>query len=456
MPNKFKLLLLTGLILSSCTSVTLKQDLSDYKQEINELATQIKSNPNDAQAYRDLGVICVKTEMYEKGEQYLKKANALEPDDPQTRFYYGLALEFNFNKENAWQIYRTYPDVSRLSPYRRLMEGRYTLLGREIAEKEAQSLLQSEKDINADELHPNLIAVFPLKNQSSNSEYDNLGRGIGEMLITDLSQVPNLELVERIRLNALIEEMAMGQTGMVKEGSEAQFGKLLGAGKAVTGFFDVYGNDIRMNVELWDHQRSNKPRRANNSNSLEQLFIMEKRLVLGIVGSMGIELTPEQRREILYIPTKNIRAFMEYCNGLEKQDSGQLEAASQHFKRAVKIDPKFQASKNKVEETETAISMLQADEEQLIAMASQVESQTDLRQETINNTLLNGKYKVNKRLQSQSTNVGSTFIPGEDSRKTSEEAVGSETDLGDDIVINVLPQKSDILPDPPAPPIPGQ
>ena len=228
---KFYILFLC-LVFISCTSVTLKQDLADYKPEILQLVNKIKTDPNDAQSLRDLGVILVKTDLYQRGAQYLKKSWSLDPDDAQTRFYYGLALEFAGDAQKAFSLYRTFADVSLLSPYRRLMEGRYTLLSRQMAELEARQLLQAEKDITPESLSPNLIAVFPFASRSENTEYANLGRGLGEMMITDLSQVPKIELVERIRLNALMEEMALGQTGMIREGSEAGFGKLLGAGKS--------------------------------------------------------------------------------------------------------------------------------------------------------------------------------------------------------------------------------
>ena len=84
--------------------------------------------------------------------------------------------------------------------------------------------------------------------------------------------------------------------------------------------------------------------------------------MLGIVANMGIELTPEQRREILYIPTKNMQAFLEYCNGLEKQDAGQLDAAGQHFKRALQIDPNFKLGRQKADDIQAALSMRNADE----------------------------------------------------------------------------------------------
>ena len=453
-PYKHYRFLLLGFILVSCTNVTLQQDVEDYKTEIMELSQKIKDNPRDSQSMRELGIICVRTGIYDKAETYLKDALKLEPNDAQSKFYYGMALEFNNKTDQAFQVYRQYTGLSRLSPWRRLMEGRYTLLSQKIAEKEAQDLLQANKELTNNELSSNLIAVFPFSSRSDNPTYANLGRGLGEMMITDLSQVPEIELVERIRLNALMEEMALGQSGMISEGTEARFGKLLGAGKVVSGYYDVLDKKIRMDVELWDHQVSAKPRRANTSDNLTRLFIMEKKLVLGIVANMGIELTPEQRKKVLHIPTRNLQAFMEYCNGLEKQDTGQMQAAAQYYKKAVRLDPKFEMSQEKLDQSQAAISMIDADPQQLLTMTERIESGHEIG-DFADNSFFNTQDKINQRLQNQSLNLGTTFIPGQDSRKTSEEAVGSDTEIiidGLDILPDILPGRETTLPEPPPPP----
>jgi curli biogenesis system outer membrane secretion channel CsgG len=49
------------------------------------------------------------------------------------------------------------------------------------------------------------------------------------MLITDLSEVKGLQIVERIKLQALVEEMGLGASGLVEANTAPRVGKLLGA-----------------------------------------------------------------------------------------------------------------------------------------------------------------------------------------------------------------------------------
>jgi len=454
--NKIKYLIflfLFTVIFFSCATVPQNKSITDYKRDIIKLTGKIKANPNDSQAYRDLGVICIKTDKYPRAEAFLKKSYRLDPGDPKTMFYYGLSLEFNQKEQEAFSIFRHYQDISRLSPFRKLMESHYNIMSRKVARAEVQQLLQTEKDIAPENLSPDLVAIFPLKYRGDDQEYVNLGIGLGEMMITDMSQVPGITLVERIRLNTLMEEVALGQSGMVKQETAPQYGKLLGAGRVITGYYDIFlNNNMRMDLEFWDYVNQRPPLKANSSNTLENLFLMEKKVVLGIVATMGIELTPEQKKNILYIPTKNLQAFLAYCNGLERQDAGQIEQANQFFQKALQLDPNFEKSKDKLLENETTSVIEQADRKKMLATIDNVERDLDTTPGPTDD--MDTKNKINQRLRALSNNIGNQFIPGQETRKTTEETVTSGANVGLETIpeLPLPPKTQDILPDPPRPP----
>ena len=51
---------------------------------------------------------------------------------------------------------------------------------------------------------PPTVAVLYFDNNSPNREYDVLQKGLADMLVTDLSQVESLQVVEREKLQALV------------------------------------------------------------------------------------------------------------------------------------------------------------------------------------------------------------------------------------------------------------
>lgn len=437
-------------------AIPLKGATPDYRKEMVKLSQAIKQNPKNDKALRDLGVICIKIEKYRNAETFLEKAYHYDPTDAKTQYYYGLSLEYNGKVDEALTIYRHYTEVSRLSPYRKLMRSHYDIISRDLAKEEARQVLENEQLMAPENLTPDMLAVFPLQYRGDNEEYKNLGVGLGEMMITDLSQVPGISIVERIRLNSLMEEIALGQSGMVKEGTAPEYGKLFGAGKVVTGYYDIFNNDfLQINLEYRDYITQKPPLKARSANTLKDLFLLEKKVVLGIVSTMGIELTPEEKKKILYIPTKNLQAFLAYCNGLERQDAGQPAQAETFFRQAVQLDPKFEIGREKLEETETIGMIQSSSRDELLASIDKMDRSGTSTQ--VNKVGLPGAQNLlNERLQTMANNSGAQFLPGQETRKSTEEAITSGA--GGDIGINIpptlpIPVKTfDVLPDPPAPP----
>ncbi|MDQ8159038.1 MAG: CsgG/HfaB family protein, partial [Gemmatimonadota bacterium] len=64
---------------------------------------------------------------------------------------------------------------------------------------------------------------------SNNADYAPLSKGLAEMMITELSANTNIRVVERDRLQALLEEQNLGASGRVEKETAAKLGKTLGA-----------------------------------------------------------------------------------------------------------------------------------------------------------------------------------------------------------------------------------
>jgi len=191
----------------SCASVRFVEDISAYQTTINSLVVKIKADSTDVQAWRDLGVIYFQARQYAPADSFLQRAFAQESQDPKTIFYLGLAREFQGNIEQALPLYERYKDVARLSPYRRLMAGRYNQLTLDLTRQEIRTLLQQEQQLSEARMSPRAVAVFPLRYIGKDKKFAPLGKGLSEMIIGDLGQVRALKLLERVRLQVLLDEM---------------------------------------------------------------------------------------------------------------------------------------------------------------------------------------------------------------------------------------------------------
>ncbi len=341
---------LFGLIFCfSCSAVKYQEDIIDYQEEIQSLRFRIQENAEDAEAIRDLGAIFFQVRRYYDAKVHLKQAARLDPRDPKTMFYLGLSAEFDTEEEQALEIYRLYKEVSRLSPYRKLMEGRYHWLTRSIARREARNLLRGPMTIQHSQIDQDAIAVFPMIYRGSEEQYAVLGRGLSEMILIDLGNVDGVRLVERIRIQALLDELAFAKSRYVDPETSPRYGRILGAGKMVSGVYNVWeDSELEVDASSWDVIQHELPFISSKDDLLENLFALEKELVMDILQKLGLEPTAEEQDSIMTYPTRNLQAFLLYSLGLEREDAGDFRQAIDFYEKALKADPNFRlaAAKN--------------------------------------------------------------------------------------------------------------
>ncbi len=428
---EISVLLVASLLLCACATVKYDENITSYRKQIAALEARLRVKPDDADALRDLGVIHFQAREYAQARDYLKKASVIDARDAKSLFYYGMALEFENNIQAALAAYINYTDFSILSPYRNLMEGRYRALTRDIIRQQLQALVIQEQVLGDKEMSSATVAVFPLSYQGSDEKFAALGKGLSEMILIDLGQVSALKLVERIRIEALLAELRFGQTQKVDPATAPRLGKLLSAGRIVSGTYNLSGEEtMRLDVTSWDVLKRKFPEATTQSDALENLFRLQKDLVFAIIKDMGLVISRAEQERIQRIPTKNLQAFLAYSVGLKEEDQGDFKAASVYYKQAVSLDPNFSLAQTKADAAD-ALAVSGGDKLNALLAAQRVDppAPADSRSGDL----------VRKRLENLTNGVGSGFVPGEDDRKPAEEAARAGAAIGK-------------LPPPPPPP----
>jgi tetratricopeptide (TPR) repeat protein len=182
-------------------------DSDALRQKAQRLQQRLEEAPDDTEARRDLGAVYVRLGTPDSARWHLQRVHEQTPDDPKTMYFLGLAHERLGNADRALDLYGQYSDVATSSRYRKLMRGRHDWLRRAKAQETVRARAQGEADTT--DLSPQTVAVFPLAYQGSDSTYAPLGRGLGELILTDLSNVGRLQVLERIRLQALFNELEL-------------------------------------------------------------------------------------------------------------------------------------------------------------------------------------------------------------------------------------------------------
>lgn len=408
------LLAAIAFLAAACAApLRLSENLEDFEQEVRRLERRLIDQPGDAEAVRDLGVIHVRTHHFAKGNEYLQQAYARDPEDPKTIFYLGVANEVLGRRDVAIRLYEQ--EVSRLSPYRSLMRGRAEQLRRQEARRQVQALLAREGALQTPTA-PSRLAVFPLVYGGGNDRYAPLGRGLSEMLMADLASVHSLSLVERLRLQALLDELALAQTAYVDPATAPRAGRLLGAGRLIGGRYTVQRDELAVDVALVSTESAEVTAIETVRGDLAALFDLQKQLVLRLLTELGVELTPAEQEQIQRMPTRNLQAFLAYSRGLQAEDRGDFAGAASFYGEAATIDPGFGAAVERATTVE-AMSTLGGTAEEVLAVAVELEPPPERAVDPVHN-----------RIQVLSTTLGDAFVPGQDARDPAQEG---QAPLGD-------------------------
>lgn len=190
------------------------------------------------------------------------------------------------------------------------------------------------------------IAVWPFDNNSVTEYKEELGDAVGIMLAEifqqDLGQISSLNVVERIKLQYLINELKLAESGRVDNETVLKAGRLLNAHVMVFGSFSqLNSRDAMMQVRAVNVETSE----IITSVSVQdrpKLFQMEQDLVQQLCKQLDIELSSEEVKEIKAGGSEKEDATDAYARGLEFEEKHEYKKAYESFKLAYELDPDFE------------------------------------------------------------------------------------------------------------------
>ncbi len=201
--------------------------------------------------------------------------------------------------------------------------------------------------------NPNTIAVLYFHNKTNKPEFEPIQKGLAVMLITDLTKIKKLQPIERVKIQALAEEMNLGRTGLMAPGSEPRVGKLLGAHFIVGGNLKKGKNvDLTTNAHTLSVPVNKLVGSAMSQGKWTELFRIEKELLFRIIEILEIELTQSELDAIKQPITANVYALLHFFKGIDKSDNGAFAQAAKFYRQALNADPEFALAADALTELE--------------------------------------------------------------------------------------------------------
>jgi len=313
-------------------------------EQIPALESQQAAHPGDPVVLARLGVAYYKAARYPDARAALDSAVAGDPRSGLAAIYLGMTTEELGDFTAARTAYEHYVEIARSSDLRNVARQRLSLIGRRELEYQARQALAQEATLSQQPPEANTVAVMPFSYTGTNEQIQPLTRGLAQLVITDLAKSRQIRVLERERMQTMLEEMRLSAEGRADPQSAVRSGRLLRAARVVQGSLAERGDELRVDAAVVDVGTAGVTASAGTQDQLNRLFDLEKELVLSIFNNLGIQLTDAEREAINQRPTQNIQAFLAYSQGLEAQDRGDFLQAQQFFNQATQLDPGFQAA----------------------------------------------------------------------------------------------------------------
>jgi len=219
-----------------------------------------------------------------------------------------------------------------------------------------------------------VVAVLYFDNNSfgkDRADFDGLGKGIADLLINDMASNPGMRVVERDRVQSMLQEQELIRSKSIDAQTAVRLGKILGAQYMITGGFM---SDGKGTLVLTSRVISVETSAITNPVKLQA----KSDDVLGLIGQLSTKLNAELKLAPLprqsgdagvskpadvgaggtkptgarvvppasaKSPKLDVRTALLYSKALDEQDSGNPAKAAELYRAVLQKFPDFSPAK---------------------------------------------------------------------------------------------------------------
>ncbi|MDX1492914.1 MAG: CsgG/HfaB family protein [Longimicrobiales bacterium] len=312
--------------------------------EIPGLESRIASDPEDLETGLRLAAAYRGAERYDEAAVLVDRLALVYEDDLGLLVMRGLIAE---DIGDLGVARASYQQVLGANPGRELrtqLEQRLAVVRRAELRADVRGALAREAELAQTTPDPARVGVFPFVYEGSDPTWEPLAEALPQLLATDLGVTGRLTVVERLRVQALIDEMQLAEANRIETATAARSGRLLGSGHVVQGRLRIDdGQQVAVDAAvvevLGPGAEGVDPVTAQDV--LDRFFDLEKQLAFDLHAELGIQLTPAERERINERQTESIEALLAFGRGLRAANQGNFQQAQQSFQEAQELDPSF-------------------------------------------------------------------------------------------------------------------
>lgn len=181
----------------------------------------------------------------------------------------------------------------------------------------------------------NSLAILGFENKTGDAQYDWLGTGLPEILLTDLAQTPSVSLISRDRI---LDNLGRGRDREFTHDEYIKAARNLGAARVLTGAFYKFGDSLRIDARLEDIASGK--------------IVMGEKVVgtnpWALVDSLAAKIGASLKVQIMTTPQSGVASFAStpeayklYHAGMDKFGIELFDDAIVLFRKAIEVDSSF-------------------------------------------------------------------------------------------------------------------
>jgi TolB-like protein len=166
------------------------------------------------------------------------------------------------------------------------------------------------------------------------------------MLITDLSAVPGIQIVEREKLNQALAELQLSRSRFIDPSTAQKLGRGLAARYLLTGGYTMAGSTLRIDARVFNVETGAVLASERVEGRKDEFFTLEARLVSFLATAIQVKIGAAGAARPAAGGTRSFDAWSQYSAGLDAQDRGDAARAREMFEKALRTDPAYQAARS--------------------------------------------------------------------------------------------------------------
>ena len=188
------------------------------------------------------------------------------------------------------------------------------------------------------------VAVFPFENQSSDPNQDWLSHGISETLIGQIYKTPRIFAFGRERLREILGE------GWRQVRENPALAEKVQTHIVLQGTYRVVGNRVEIQANIFDTRKRKTLQTAAGAAPVQQFFDALKPVLLALVQTLGVPLSPDEKNALQAPAIQNaaaVRASIETLLSIQNTrrrvpaEKAVLDRVIGGFERAIDLDPTY-------------------------------------------------------------------------------------------------------------------